>query len=78
LRVPLKGPSLLGFREAGGKNPTLSAILLSAFLLSISHDINETRILSATASFFAEMLSNSAIPQAEIARVTFPSVILIV
>jgi hypothetical protein len=53
-----------------GSNPTLSANYFSLFFLSISHEINETRILFATASFFAEMLSNSAIPQAEIARAT--------
>jgi hypothetical protein len=47
-------------------------------LLSISHEINKTRILSATASLFAEMLSNSATPRAETVQVTFPGVISIV
>ena len=31
-----------------GSNPTLSAIYFSLFFLSISHEINETRILFAT------------------------------
>lgn len=49
------------------RKDTLSAIYFSLFFLSISHEINEARILFATPSFFAEMLSNSAIPQAAIA-----------
>ena len=32
-----------------GSNPSLSANLLSLFFLSISHEINETRVLSTTA-----------------------------
>ena len=55
---------------------SLSASYISLFSLSIPHDINETRILFAILSFFAEMLSNSAIPQAAIARVTFSRDIL--
>ncbi len=55
-------PSLLVFRETDLRNPSLSDPPFVRFFLSISQEINETRILSALLPSCAEMLGNPLIP----------------
>ena len=51
-----------------GSNPSLSASSHCVFLLSISHEIDETRILSANSALFAEMLRISVNDRAEMSE----------
>jgi len=62
------GLFLLGFLEAGLQTPSLSASSHFVFLLSIFHEINETRILSANSALFGEMLRISVNGRAEMSE----------